>query len=199
MPFVQNVEWHDIISILLRVGRSLKSGDKFKVQGLNLGVDEILASVQTGPGTHLSLLYNGYLVILGVRWLGRCVNHPRPSGAEVKESVKLYFYFPCTPLWRIIGWTFPFTYLKWLLQKCVCFFCNFCEIRVNIILLVVSTLREWFHPLGLFFCWNVYFFTCPIHATHPPPYIFLPVWVLNLYADHWYFRLSILITTNIKK
>jgi hypothetical protein len=62
---VQNVERHDIIIILLKVGRSLKSGDKFEVQELNLGVDEIFCICPNRPWDQPSLLYNGYLLILG--------------------------------------------------------------------------------------------------------------------------------------
>jgi len=65
VPFVQIVERHDIVSTLLKVGRSLKSEDKFKVQGLNLGVDEIFRICPNGPWDPPSLLYNRYLVFLG--------------------------------------------------------------------------------------------------------------------------------------
>jgi hypothetical protein len=67
VPFVQNVERHDIISILLNVGRSLKSEDKSEVQGLNLGVDEIIRICPNRPWDLPSLLYNGYLAILGCK------------------------------------------------------------------------------------------------------------------------------------
>ena len=33
-------------------------------------------------------------LIPGVKWLGRGVDNPLPSSAEVKESVQQYFYFP---------------------------------------------------------------------------------------------------------
>ena len=46
------------------------------------------ASVQTGPGGPPSLLYNGYWEFLGVKRPGYGV------GAEVKERVELYLYFP---------------------------------------------------------------------------------------------------------
>jgi hypothetical protein len=35
--------------------------------------------------------------------LGRGVDHPPPSNAEIKERVELYLYFPSGPSWPIIG------------------------------------------------------------------------------------------------
>jgi hypothetical protein len=36
---------------------------------------------------------------LGVKWLGRGVDHPIPSSAEIKERVKLYVYSPSGLSW----------------------------------------------------------------------------------------------------
>jgi len=33
----------------------------------------------------------------GVKQLGRVVDHPTPSSAEVKERVELFLYFPSGP------------------------------------------------------------------------------------------------------
>jgi len=49
------------------------------------------APVHIGPGGPSSRLYNGYWAFpLGVKRLGRGVNHPPSSTAEVKERVELY-------------------------------------------------------------------------------------------------------------
>jgi hypothetical protein len=37
---------------------------------------------------------------LGIKWLGREVDHSPPSTAEVKKWVELYLHFPNTPSWR---------------------------------------------------------------------------------------------------
>jgi len=39
----------------------------------------------------------------GLKQLGRGVDHPSPSGAEVKERVELYLYSPFGPWWPVIG------------------------------------------------------------------------------------------------
>jgi hypothetical protein len=36
----------------------------------------------------------------------RGVNHPTPSGGEVKERLQLYLYSPSVPVWQVIGWIF---------------------------------------------------------------------------------------------
>jgi len=52
----------------------------------------ISASIRTSPGAHPS----SYTVItgcfLGVKQLGRGIDHPPPCSAEVKERVELYLY-----------------------------------------------------------------------------------------------------------
>jgi hypothetical protein len=40
----------------------------------------------------------------GVKRLGRSVEHPRPSGAEVKERVELYIYSHSRPSWPVTGY-----------------------------------------------------------------------------------------------
>jgi hypothetical protein len=39
----------------------------------------------------------------GVKWPGRCIDHPPPSSTEVKERVELYLCSPSRPSWPIIG------------------------------------------------------------------------------------------------
>ena len=56
------------------------------------------------PWGPLSLLYNGYRVSLpGVKRPGRCVDHPPPPSAEVKEKVQLYLYSTSRPSWPVLG------------------------------------------------------------------------------------------------
>jgi hypothetical protein len=52
------------------------------------------ATVQTGPGAHPDSYKMGTGSFPGVNWLGRGVDHPPPSRAEVKERVELYIYSP---------------------------------------------------------------------------------------------------------
>jgi len=44
---------------------------------------------------------------LGVKWLGRGVDHPSTPSAEVKERVELYLYSPCCPSWPVPVSTLP--------------------------------------------------------------------------------------------
>ena len=39
----------------------------------------------------------------GVKWLGRGIEHPRPSSAVVKERVELYHYPPSGSLLPVLG------------------------------------------------------------------------------------------------
>ena len=57
--------------------------------------------------TCISLLYNWYWASFpGIKWPGRGVDHPPPSGAEVKETVQLYLFSPSEPTWPVQGLTF---------------------------------------------------------------------------------------------
>jgi len=42
---------------------------------------------------------------------GRGVDHPPPSGAEVKGRVELYIYWPSGSPWPVLGWTLPCTFI----------------------------------------------------------------------------------------
>jgi hypothetical protein len=44
----------------------------------------------------------GEWVFLGVKRLGRGVDHPPPSSAKVKERVELYLYSPFGPSWPVL-------------------------------------------------------------------------------------------------
>jgi len=61
------------------------------------------ALVENGPGAHTATYTMGTGSFPGVKRLGRGVDHPPPSSAEVKERVELYFYSPSGPLWPDLG------------------------------------------------------------------------------------------------
>jgi len=39
----------------------------------------------------------------GIKWLGRGVDHPPLSSAEVQERIDLYLYSPSGPSWPVPG------------------------------------------------------------------------------------------------
>ena len=52
----------------------------------------------------LSNLYNRYRVsFLGIKWLGRGINHPPQSSAIFKERVELYLCSTSSPTWPVLG------------------------------------------------------------------------------------------------
>ena len=61
------------------------------------------ALVENGHGAHTATYTMGTGSFPGVKRLGRGVDHPPPSSAEVKERVELYFYSPSGPLWPDLG------------------------------------------------------------------------------------------------
>jgi hypothetical protein len=76
----------------------------WKVQGSNPCGGKIFRTHPDWPWGPPSLLYNGYEVSFpGVKSLGRGVDHPPPSGAEVKERVELFLYSPSGPSWPVLG------------------------------------------------------------------------------------------------
>jgi hypothetical protein len=68
------------------------------------------APIQTGPGAYPASCTMGTGSFPGVKQLGRGVDHPPPSSAEVKERVELYLYSHSGPSWPVLGWTLPFTW-----------------------------------------------------------------------------------------
>jgi hypothetical protein len=59
----------------------------------------------------LSLLYKGYRVsFAGVKRPGRGVDHPPPSGAEVKERLEIYLSSPSEPSWTVVVWILRFMF-----------------------------------------------------------------------------------------
>ena len=61
------------------------------------------APVQTGPEAHPASCTMDTVSFPGVKRLGRVVDHPTPSSAEVKERVELYLCFPSRPSWPVIA------------------------------------------------------------------------------------------------
>jgi hypothetical protein len=61
------------------------------------------APIQTGSGAYPASYIMGTGSFLGVKWLGRGVDLPPPSRAEVKERLKLYLYSPSGPLRPVLG------------------------------------------------------------------------------------------------
>ena len=85
----------------LRAGRS----------GIESKGAKFFAPVQTGPVAYPSSYKTRSGSFPGVKRLGLDVNHPFPSGSEVKERVELYIFSPCGPLWSVLGRTLPFLLL----------------------------------------------------------------------------------------
>jgi len=61
------------------------------------------APVQTGPGAHPASCTMGTRSFPGVKQLGCGIDYPTPSGAKVKERIKLYLYSPSGPSWPVLG------------------------------------------------------------------------------------------------
>ena len=78
------------------------------VRGSNSGESEIFRIRPEWRWGPPSLLYNGYrLSFPGAKRLGRGVNHPTPTSAEVKDRVELYVYSPLAPSWPVPGRASP--------------------------------------------------------------------------------------------
>jgi len=61
------------------------------------------APVQIGSEATLASYTKGTGSFLGVKWLGRGIDHPPPSSAEVTERVELHIYSPSGPSWPFQG------------------------------------------------------------------------------------------------
>jgi hypothetical protein len=68
------------------------------------------APVQTGPGTHPSLLFNGYRVFPGGKERpGRDVDQSPHLRLKVKERLELHLNSASGPSWSVLGWPLPLT------------------------------------------------------------------------------------------
>ena len=85
-------------ALLLRAGWS---GDRLPVGA------RFSAPVQTGPGAHPAYCTVGTVSFLGVKGLGRGVDHLPPSKRRGHERVELYLYSLSVPSWPVIGRTLP--------------------------------------------------------------------------------------------
>ena len=61
------------------------------------------APFQTGPEAHPAFCTMGTGSFAGLKRLGRGVDHPPPSSAEVKERVEIHLYSPSGSSWPVIG------------------------------------------------------------------------------------------------
>jgi hypothetical protein len=61
------------------------------------------APVQTGSGAYPASYTMGTKSFQGVKRPGRGVDHPPPTGAQVKERIELYLYSPSGPSWPVVG------------------------------------------------------------------------------------------------
>jgi len=61
------------------------------------------APIHTGPGAHPASYTVGTRSFPGVKQLGRAVDHPPSSSAEVEGKVELYIYSPSGPSWPVLG------------------------------------------------------------------------------------------------
>ena len=96
------VGWVSVVRIATRYGLKGREWNP-------CGGSKVFSSRPDRPWGPCSLLYNGNRVsFLGIRRLGRGVDHLHPSSAEVKETVELYLYCPSEPSWPDPGRTLPF-------------------------------------------------------------------------------------------
>ena len=87
--------------------KQLVTGFKFWVS--NCGGGEIFGTRPERPWGPPNFLYEEYLVSFpGLKQLGRGVDHPSPSSAEVRERVELYLYSLSWSSWPVLGRTLPF-------------------------------------------------------------------------------------------
>jgi hypothetical protein len=77
--------------------RAGMSGDRIAVEA------RFSAPVQTGPRAHPASYTMGTGSLPGVKRLGRGIDHPPLSSAEVKGMVELYLYSTSGPSWPVLG------------------------------------------------------------------------------------------------
>jgi len=61
------------------------------------------APIQPGLGAYPVSYTVGTGSFPGVKWAGHGIDHPPPSGAEVKERGELYLYSSYGPSWSVLG------------------------------------------------------------------------------------------------
>jgi hypothetical protein len=86
------------------------------------------APVQTGPLAHSASYTRGPGSFSGVKWPGRGVDHPLPSGTEVEKRVELYLYSPSGPSWPVVRWTLPLRLVRCTIH--IFFFFSLCLPRL---------------------------------------------------------------------
>jgi len=60
------------------------------------------ALVQTSSEAHPASDTMGTGSFPGVKRLGRGIDHPPPSSAEIKDRVEIYLYSPSGPSWPVL-------------------------------------------------------------------------------------------------
>ena len=96
--------WGDLFPEITRPGRQADHSPPSSTEGLDgLVTARSSAPVHTGPGVHPASCAMGTVSFPGVKQLGRRVNRPTPSIAEVKERVEVYLYYPSGPSWLVLG------------------------------------------------------------------------------------------------
>jgi hypothetical protein len=104
----QHLSWSQsiiifLIIIIITLVSRIATG--WTVQESNPGRAEFPAPV---PGAHPASYALGNSTLPATKQLGRGVNHPPPSSAEVKERVVLYFYSTSGPSWQVTESNLPF-------------------------------------------------------------------------------------------
>ena len=66
-------------------------------------VARLSTPIQTGPGVSAASYTMGTRSFPGLKQLGRGVDHPPSSNAEVKGRIDLYNYFPSGSSWPVLG------------------------------------------------------------------------------------------------
>jgi hypothetical protein len=99
-------------TIVERVGRDNSVGIATRYGMEGPGIEfrweaRFSSPVQAGPGAQPTSYTMGTGSFPGVKWLGRGVEHPTTSSAEVKKRVELYLYSPSGPSWPVLGRTLP--------------------------------------------------------------------------------------------
>jgi len=80
--------------------RAGQSGDRIPME------ESYPAPTQTGPGVRLTSYTISTVSFPEIKRLGRTVDYPSLSVAELKEKVELYIYSLSGPSWPVLGFTF---------------------------------------------------------------------------------------------
>jgi hypothetical protein len=101
--YVDNVHCGNMKVKLAGIAQSVQRlATDWKVRGSNSSECAIFRTRPDLPWSPGSLIFNGYrLSFQGVKLLGRGVNHPHLSKAEIKERVEQHIYSSSGPSWPV--------------------------------------------------------------------------------------------------